>query len=272
MENDFLCRVGREKVLASLDDLPEHAGEPSTGNHNHADYELHILLEGSCRMDCAGREVLVGKQQAIVIAPGLFHRPMEDKRTFERFAMTLAMEPGPLLETLCERVPHWQVYDVDPETETLCRSILRERTGREPCRQQMLECLLNLLLIHLFRQLGVLADEPSVQTGPVRYTELIDPYFEENLGVGASVEALADILHLSRSQVNRVLKKHYGMTFREKLIRARMDRAAWLLRQTDRRVDDIATQVGYTASPSFYQVFRERMGMTPEQYRQKHRP
>ena len=273
MKNEFVCRVGREPIVASLDDIPEAAYAAWTSsNHDHADYELHILLRGSCRMDFSGREVPVTENQAMLIAPGLFHRPIPGAGAFERFSMTLSLEPGPLLQSLKDGVPQWQVFSVDPETAAMCRAIFRERTGDAPCRQQVLECLLTLLLIHQFRQLGILTEDPPVPAGPIRYTELIDPYFEENLGQGARVEALAEALHLSRSQVNRVLKKHYGMTFREKLIRARMDRAAWLLRQTDSRVDDIAAQVGYTAPPSFYQVFRERMGMTPEQYRQQFRP
>lgn len=81
------------------------------------------------------------------------------------------------------------------------------------------------------------------------------------------MDALAAQLHLSRSQVGRVLKKLYGMTFREKLIRARMDQAAWLLRHTDRTVGEIAGEVGDLSESRFYQMFRSRFGMTPESYR-----
>ena len=272
MDGDFRCQIGKERILVGLDDLSEDAPVPrDSANHDHADYELHVLLRGSCRMDLEGQPEIVEENQALLIAPGLFHRPMSMAESFERISITLSLEPGPLRKLLENRVSRWEIYAVGPETAALCRGIVSERMQELPCRQETLNCLLTLLLIDQFRLLEVLQDDGPMLPSARRYTEIIDPYFEENLGVGASVEGLAEVLHLSRSQVNRVLKKHYGMTFREKLIRARMDQAAWLLRQTDRRVDEIAWQVGYTVKPSFYQVFRERMGMTPEQYRQKYR-
>lgn len=273
MDGDFICRIGKEQILVGLDDAPEDASVPrDSANHDHADFELHILLRGSCLMDLAGRMETVSENQALLIAPGLFHHPTPTEDTFERLSMTVSLEPGLLRQALEARVPQWEIYGIGAQTAALCRGVFAERMGELPCRQEALTGLLTLLLIDQFRALEVLQDDAPALPSTRRYTEIIDPYFEENLGAGATVEGLAEVLHLSRSQVNRVLKKHYGMTFREKLVRARMDQAAWLLRQTDRRVDEIARQVGYTAKPSFYQVFRERMGMTPEQYRQKHRP
>jgi two-component system response regulator YesN len=57
------------------------------------------------------------------------------------------------------------------------------------------------------------------------------------------------------------------MTFREKLLRARMGQAARLLRHTDMTVYQIAEEVGYSLPSSFYHVFRSWYGVTPEQYR-----
>lgn len=84
------------------------------------------------------------------------------------------------------------------------------------------------------------------------------------------MEALAEELHLSRSQLNRFLKEQYGMTFREKLLRTRLDRASWLLRHTEKPVEDIVGAVGYSSESAFFQVFRKHFGMTPEKYRKQY--
>ena len=81
------------------------------------------------------------------------------------------------------------------------------------------------------------------------------------------VEDLAREVHLSKSQLNRLLKEHYGMTFREKLLKTRMDRASWLLKHTEKPIDEVADAVGYRSESAFYQVFRKEFSITPEKYR-----
>lgn len=51
------------------------------------------------------------------------------------------------------------------------------------------------------------------------------------------------------------------------MLGARMDRAAWLLRNTNHMVSYIAGAVGYSSEPTFFQVFRHHFDLTPQQYR-----
>jgi transcriptional regulator GlxA family with amidase domain len=76
------------------------------------------------------------------------------------------------------------------------------------------------------------------------------------------------MLNLSKRQLNRVLKKHYGMCFREKLCRARMDRAGWLLNTTEMSVSKICEEVGYLSETSFYKAFKRHYKMSPSKYRE----
>ena len=78
---------------------------------------------------------------------------------------------------------------------------------------------------------------------------------------------LARLLHMSRRQLNRILQQHYGMSFREKCMRARMDYSAWILRTTHHRIEDIAAMVNYSTESSFYSSFKKYFGMTPKKYR-----
>ena len=108
------------------------------------------------------------------------------------------------------------------------------------------------------------------QPEPAESYAYSDVFFEDHLTEGAYVEELAKELHLSRSQLNRFLKEQYGMSFREKLLQTRMDRASWLLRHTEKPVEEIAGEVGYRSESAFFQVFRKIFGQTPEKYRKQH--
>jgi len=50
-----------------------------------------------------------------------------------------------------------------------------------------------------------------------------------------------------------------------------MNQAKWLLRHTDKTVSTIVGEVGYAHDSAFLQAFRRQFGMTPMEYRAKHR-
>jgi len=47
------------------------------------------------------------------------------------------------------------------------------------------------------------------------------------------------------------------MTFQEKMTHAKMDRAAWLLRTSNKKIIEVAESVGYSSEAAFYQAFRK---------------
>ena len=115
---------------------------------------------------------------------------------------------------------------------------------------------------------GIPSDPPEALS-EIQFIISIDDFFENNFAEPAGEELLAKELNLSRRQLDRVLRKYYGMGYRQKLIRARMDHAAWLLRTTDWHISRIAAFVGYTSDSAFFQVFRSHFGITPSRYRKQ---
>ena len=126
-----------------------------------------------------------------------------------------------------------------------------------------------MLLVETLR--AVLSSTDSEIRTASRITDarflLIDNYFEKHLTTESSIEQMAEELHLSPRQISRILKTSYGVNFREKLRRTRMDRAGWLLRTTDLSVSEISQQVGYDSETSFFKAFKTHYGTTPLVYR-----
>lgn len=240
--------------------------------HNHAEYELHVLLEGSCSVDIDGRSHLLTSGHAIIIAPGTYHCPMPDMGAFERFSVCFSVEGGPLPEALRTEVPTFRLYPVTEEVSGICRDIFYEFSEPRIFGDDMLSAHLLRLLVCNLRLLHIPVEPQAIRGRPAVMvkgdcTDLIDVFFETHLKENCTVEQLAEQLYISGRQLTRLLQKHYGMSFREKLTATRLNRAAWLLRHTDMTVTAVATEVGYSVPSSFYHVFRQRFGMTPEQYR-----
>ena len=269
----FEISLGQEKMLVHINEKQYQAKHVwDSSRHNNADYELHVILRGACDLDVEDQPYVLRENQAVIIAPGQYHRPMHKPGEFERFSVSFSLTEGPLLASLRAAVPASRIYPVSAEILSLCRGIFYESAAGNPFRHEMIRAQLTQLLLNNFRLLSLNAEMRAGGTSASNSerTHLIDNFFEAHLADKAGEEELAAALHLSRRQLSRVLKENYGMGFREKLIRTRMDCAAWMLRCTDKRISEIASEVGYTSEAAFYQVFRTRFDMTPTEYRFRH--
>lgn len=82
-----------------------------------------------------------------------------------------------------------------------------------------------------------------------------------------SVTELAGMVHLSRSQLFRLFVQAYGKTPIVHLTMLRVERMAYLLRNTNAPIALIAREVGW-ADPDFAaRQFRRNVGVTPSSYR-----
>lgn len=240
--------------------------------HSHSRFELHAILENRLRVDVENFTYTVRAGQAILVPPQQHHRIMQETTGFCRVTVGITVTPGSLYDTLLEKTLPCRVLDMGPEMTKLLRNMLEESEAGQPFHEELIRLWLAQIVILLLRQLGVMDRRlPPPDKDRDRTLDIIDNYFESNIAQNPSADDLADRLHISRRHLNRILQKTYGMSFRDKLLLARMDRAAWLLRHTDKSVSVIAGEVGYTYDSAFRQAFRERFRMTPQEYRQNKR-
>jgi len=237
--------------------------------HCHAEYELHVILKGSSTVAVEDRNYLLDEGSVILIAPGKYHYPVQTDTEFTRFSFFFAPEDGILKRNLKLNVPVCKVVSATQQICGVCNDVLYESAAGNPFRSDLQRALLMQLIIQIFRLLRLWdkKDEVSHILTGVERVAYIDDFFENNFAETAGEEMLAEQLGLSKRQLARVLQKNYGMGYRQKLICARMDRAAWLLRTTHKPISQVAEDVGYVSESAFYQVFRRHFHMTPQQYR-----
>ncbi|MCX4977130.1 helix-turn-helix domain-containing protein [Streptomyces sp. NBC_00620] len=83
------------------------------------------------------------------------------------------------------------------------------------------------------------------------------------------VPALARIAHVSEAHFTRTFRATFGETPHRYLQRRRVERAMFLLRETDRSVTDICFQVGFGSPGTFSRTFRDIVGRSPRAYRKE---
>jgi AraC-like DNA-binding protein len=102
----------------------------------------------------------------------------------------------------------------------------------------------------------------------LRAKDLADARYREPL----DVRALARAAHLSPAHFSREFRRTFGETPYQYLLTRRMERAAALLRNTDRTVADVCLTVGFSSVGSFTTTFRRTFGLSPTAYRAAHPP
>jgi AraC-like DNA-binding protein len=81
------------------------------------------------------------------------------------------------------------------------------------------------------------------------------------------IAALAAQAHVSPSHFARSFREAYGETPHQFLLAKRIERAAFLLRETDRPVTEISLDVGWRSLGTFSSTFKRLLGVTPSAYR-----
>ncbi len=83
------------------------------------------------------------------------------------------------------------------------------------------------------------------------------------------VPALARIAHVSEAHFSRSFRATFGETPHRYLQRRRVERAMFLLRETDRSVTEICLDVGFISMGTFSRTYNEIVGQTPTAYRDR---
>src|SRR3954469_8386539 len=102
----------------------------------------------------------------------------------------------------------------------------------------------------------------------LRARDLIDSRYFEAL----DVPRLPQAARLSPAHFSREFRRVFGESPHQYLLTRRLERAAALLRTTDRSVADICITVGPHSVGSFTTSFRRAYGQSPTQYRAAYPP
>jgi len=244
----------------------------STPRHSNTCYELHIILEGSCNLAFDARTHSLCPGRAVLIAPNVFHAPSNISEPFCRFSLSFSLDHD--LADALQRVDRegYLFFEPSAQVVSLCRDILKELDADMFLNRELVSAMFSQLMILCLRQ--VRGERVHVLNNSKDLTqedeiERIDNFFASFPPEQQTRQELAKYLHCSQRQLIRKMQALYGVSFRQKLIASRIDMAQYLLRSTDKSVNEVSSAVGYADNAAFFRIFRQYTGMTPAQYRRE---
>ena len=96
-------------------------------------------------------------------------------------------------------------------------------------------------------------------------------YVRHHLSESISVEKMAEEFFLSRPYLSAKFKQETGMTLTDFILKEKTEEAKRLLRYSEKSLSAISAYLGFSSHGHFARVFRKYAGLTPGEYREKHR-
>lgn len=243
-------------------------GYASKKNHTHPSYMVMIIFSA----DNSKKKLQIKSRRnhycAAVVSPCVGHDDifdeynhyyciMIDKDYFES-QYSLYSDDMPYFENM-----HFEICsDILKTLNTFAFEISKEVPNSDVTLSAQ-ETLITHWIIRSI--LGENADMRSVSSCyPVARAQ---QYVAQNYGSHITVDALAELSHVSVSTLQRLFKRETGMSPASYIVNERVEKSKTLLRRKNVTMTEIALRCGFSDSSHFSAVFRSITGVTPSEYR-----
>lgn len=250
--------------------------------HCHPGFELHYISKGYFDISSEKKKLRISAGQLLLVPPGVYHHVTAVSENACR--MTLSMNMRRRAQN-GDHTRDGQFYRSFPREHIVCLSVsgaaveddlqriyaLTSNFDRSYLSVEKLRALCSLLVVNLFElfsadtQMDMLTETPVRAVQEFAIDTFLGQYFMQNDASGA----LARELNVSQRQLHRIMKKAYGMNYREKLKQIRMEIATDFLVNTDKSIGQIAELLGYSTSANFSAFVKRESGKTPSQIRKE---
>ena len=92
-------------------------------------------------------------------------------------------------------------------------------------------------------------------------------YIREHYVEDITLSMLSDFIHMSPAYLSHVFKSNVGIGYKQYLTKIRMKKACEMLKNTNKKVYEIAALVGYDNYASFNKIFQKEFCVSPQKYR-----
>lgn len=94
-------------------------------------------------------------------------------------------------------------------------------------------------------------------------------YIKDNMQQEMTTETMADVACVTKAHLGRLFREKLGCSPIQFVLRTRIQCAQRLLVTTSRSVGSIASEVGVNDVSYFVRLFRQKIGFTPQEYRER---
>ncbi len=250
---------------------PGFAWGPGVRDH----YLVHVIRDGCGTFTLDGRTWPLGAGDGFVLPPDVlasWQADAVDPWTYSWVGFH-GLRAAPVLEKagFCAETPIFR-HDRDEQLSVMLGDLVaaarQESSGMMTSPGDLiLTGLLYLFLSRLTALCRVSVPVRGIASDRDRHVKKAMEYMAMHYPDAFGISDMAHALGLDRSYLSTLIHKQTGKSPQAHLIALRMERAAYLMRNPQLSVADIARSVGYDDPAQFSKTCRKEYGMSPTQYR-----
>lgn len=257
------------------------------GIHSHSSYEFHIVFEGAAALETKEGNYPLYELEACVVPPNIIHYPINGLPECTRMSFCFAFDKSSrrttddvyshLTEVFGKLTCVTKIHRIDNLGE-LIKDALSEFYSQSKYQEYRLAALFTLIITELVNLLEVGADnaENARSEGSSRDNDMralmrtiMQEYVNLRFALNPSLTELATLIHFSTKQTARLFEKNFGTSFKQYILKMRIDSAKYMLANSTMSVEEIANKVGYSSYNGFYRIFSLQVGQSPLEYRKE---
>lgn len=266
------------QIIFSPDDLTKR-GDGGSPKHYHLFCECHFIKLGKLLLSTPTQNFALHENTFVAIPPNVEHAIKVPESISERMVFYLivsknkqsAEDTFSIYESIFLSV-HPHIYE---HVVTMFDPILQYAQFEHSSDfliEIKLKNFLELILIRILEQ--NVPSTPMSQKKKESGTKeelrhVIADFILDNFLLYARLEDLANRLHLSPRQTDRILKQLFHKNFQEIKTSKRVETAKLLMTNPANSLKSISEMVGYGSYTGFYETFKNHTGLSPEEYRQQ---
>lgn len=243
--------------------------------HNHADYEVHIIKKGAYSFDIYNRRSVSDQNSIFVIPPSSYHNTAvslkdDSSKYCFRFSHSCNSKEGRILSDALKGIETPFILKDCSHIIQLADEIHYEYQNQQLDYQKCIGYMMSIIMLYILRKvMDRVSQEKTDERQHIHEnrTSAIDEFFAANYMNDIHSYDLSEYMNLSIRQLDRVLRKHYNMTFKQKLTGMRIFVAKRLLIETKLPVMEISQKAGYNSTEHFCSIFVQKTGHTPSSFR-----
>ena len=215
------------------------------------------------------------------LAPYLYHRTVPaSNEVYESILIKFSpLFVKPLTDRFGEQILDQiyaratNIFPVDMQTVIYgyFTHLLEEYDKESPYGDFRLQCVLCELLLAIF-EYRLPEENTNTPDTPLTLPIMEAVYYmETHYAEVLTIEKVAGISNYSVAYFSRLFQKQLGKSYSEYLSHIRIKNVSRLLINTNKSITEIAIETGYQYPSNLSAAFRQKTGLSPQQYRKQHK-
>jgi AraC family transcriptional regulator len=232
----------------------------------HGAHTISYVRRGSFGIESRGRSYELVAGSVLIGHPGDEYTCTHDHAAGGDECLSFALAPE-VAETLGVRRELWRTGALPPLPELVVLGELAQATAEQRTDLGLDE--VGLWFTARFAKVvaGVRRASAAVRDADrrraIEAARWIDAHAHEDVDLESAARAVA----LSPFHFLRIFSRALGVTPHQYLVRARLRRAARLLSERERKITDVALEVGFADLSNFVRTFHRAAGVSPRRFR-----